>query len=229
MQQNSKQQGAALIISLMLLLTLSLASLGSLKMAILEEKMARNHRDQQIAFQRAEAVLVEAEHFVLQQDFTDSQRYNHCTDPLCFSEKCTQGLCRSTDYTEGNPCHLQHNTPWQERSTWANAPNHRTATYTPNGRYIIEFRCFAATTDETEQPAPRYRITALATGGTSTAQVMLQSTLQLPPPTTVESQDPLEALETSGTPLLPTDDQHLSTLRPTLRDSWRQLSTLNIR
>ncbi len=59
--QTSRQSGFALIVGLVVLVLLTLIMLTALKMASLEERMAGNLRNQNIAFQAAESALREAE------------------------------------------------------------------------------------------------------------------------------------------------------------------------
>jgi len=54
---SAHQQGAVLITALMLLVVLTLLGLAGMQSTILEERMAGNYRDRQIAFEAAEAAL----------------------------------------------------------------------------------------------------------------------------------------------------------------------------
>ena len=54
---NARQRGAVLVIALMMLVVLTLLGLASMQNTILEERMAGNYRDRQIAFEAAEAAL----------------------------------------------------------------------------------------------------------------------------------------------------------------------------
>jgi len=56
-----KQQGAVLIVSLLIMLIMTLISVAGLRTTTLEEKMVTNIRDKNIAFEAAEAALQEAE------------------------------------------------------------------------------------------------------------------------------------------------------------------------
>ncbi len=86
-----KQQGAVLVVSLILLLIMTLIGVSAMRTTILEEKMAGNYRDSNIAFQAAEAALRDAENDVI------------CTGAGCrtspisglnnFDSTCTAGLC----------------------------------------------------------------------------------------------------------------------------------------
>ncbi|MFT4191064.1 MAG: pilus assembly protein [Comamonas sp.] len=56
-----RQRGAALLVVLMMLAVVSLLGAAAVQMAILGERSARNDRDDQIAWQAAEAALADAE------------------------------------------------------------------------------------------------------------------------------------------------------------------------
>ncbi len=60
-----QQSGVVLVISLIMLLLLTLIGITGTQVTGLEEKMAGNVRDQNIAFQAAESALFEAEKFIL--------------------------------------------------------------------------------------------------------------------------------------------------------------------
>jgi len=62
-----RQSGAALIVSLILLLVMTLLGVSAMQTNVLEEKMAGNHWRTQLAFQAAERGLREAEQAVLDQ------------------------------------------------------------------------------------------------------------------------------------------------------------------
>jgi type IV pilus assembly protein PilX len=59
--KTSRQQGAVLVISLLLLLVMTLLGLGASQSTRLQERMAGNQRDQEVALQGAEASLRAAE------------------------------------------------------------------------------------------------------------------------------------------------------------------------
>lgn len=62
----NKQSGVVLVVGMIMLLLLTLIGLTGTHATSLEEKMAGNAQDQVIAFQAAEATLLEAEKFVLE-------------------------------------------------------------------------------------------------------------------------------------------------------------------
>jgi len=65
MTSKNKQTGVVLVVSLIMLLLLTLIGVTGTQVTTLEEKMAGNARDQNVAFQAAEATLIEAENFIL--------------------------------------------------------------------------------------------------------------------------------------------------------------------
>mgnify|MGYP001815085480 CR=1 FL=1 len=59
-----RQQGAVLAVTLMILLVVTLLTVSNMQSAILQEKMAGNNSDRNVAFQAAESGLREAEVFL---------------------------------------------------------------------------------------------------------------------------------------------------------------------
>ena len=59
-----KQQGAVLIVSLVILLVITMLAIGSMQNTMLEEKMAGNSSDRNLAFQSTESAVREAEVFI---------------------------------------------------------------------------------------------------------------------------------------------------------------------
>ena len=64
MKNIRQQNGSVLIISLIVMLVLTILGVSGMKSSVLEEKMAGNVRDKQLAFQAAEATLREAEKYI---------------------------------------------------------------------------------------------------------------------------------------------------------------------
>ncbi len=59
-----RQQGAVLVVSLVFLLVITMLAVGSMQNTMLEEKMAGNASDRNLAFQSTESAVREAEVFV---------------------------------------------------------------------------------------------------------------------------------------------------------------------
>lgn len=76
-----RQQGASLIMVLIVLTVVSLLGVAGIQISMMSERGARNDRDQQIAWQAAEAALLDAQ-FDLDDVTTASPRYNIGRFPL---------------------------------------------------------------------------------------------------------------------------------------------------
>lgn len=165
---NKNQSGAVLVISLIMLMLLTLIGISGTQNSALEEKMASNQRDKDLAFQAAESALSAAEASIdtLGPTFSD------------FSDAGTGGF-----YTEASTIP----TPQAilTDAFWNNSPVGVSSVSTlgndlatPN--YIIQ---------QVTIPAPPgglasqgYRITVRATGRSSDTVVILQSIyVPLPP------------------------------------------------
>jgi type IV pilus assembly protein PilX len=69
--KQNRQQGAALIISLIILVIMTIIGVSSIQNTTLEERMAGNMRDQNLAFQAAETALRYAEQYYIETQLTD--------------------------------------------------------------------------------------------------------------------------------------------------------------
>jgi len=196
------QQGSVLIISLVLLLLLTMVGVTGMNMTSLEERMSGNYRDHEMAFQAAEAALVDAENFIESTNLTLADFYTNpaCTTVNCFKSDCSGGsvnstsggLCFTGDFTSSsepvNSCVLDTSRPWESSARWSNPAQVANAPaltkLSADAKYIIEFRCFTVRDDSNASADPSvlaqwsllFRITALAQGGSSDSRVMLQST-----------------------------------------------------
>jgi type IV pilus assembly protein PilX len=123
------QSGAVLVTGLIFLLVLTMFVLALVRSGTLEERMARNARDQQMAREAAEAMLRDAESVSFNKPPFDPY------DASAFTPKCVQGLCRNPSAT----------TTWQALD-WANTNLTKTfsdtkfniPSVTTQPRYIIE-------------------------------------------------------------------------------------------
>ena len=113
-----KQLGAALITALSILLVLTILGIATVSTTVLQERMAGNARDYEVAFEAAESTLRQAETYI-----------NGLTDTTAFDSTGTAGLF-STAYV-GNA--------WETNSNWTNA---RTGSVGPDvgedPKYIIQ-------------------------------------------------------------------------------------------
>ncbi|WP_097462271.1 pilus assembly PilX family protein [Mangrovitalea sediminis] len=191
------QKGSVLLISLVFLLLLTIVGVTAMNISTLQEHMAGNYRDQDLAFQAAEAALLEGEQWVKSNSFELSQVYTNpqATGVNAFTATCNNGLCFDGTFPSSSApvtsCVPGTTTPWTSSTLWSTATRyHQLAAAdqmqgtVQNARYIIEFRCFTPRDSSNASPdpsdyaqwSPLFRITALASGSSADSQVMLQST-----------------------------------------------------
>lgn len=161
--RTTAQKGSVLIVSLIILLVLTMIGVTAMGTSSLEEKMAGNSRDRELAFQAAEAALTDAQTFL-------------------------EGIVATGGFTNVGGLYALTTSPdIQATSTW-NATNSRAYSATlPNiatqPRYIIELRPTTGGSETIDlndpgnsaQAITMFRITARGTGGTNTAVVILQA------------------------------------------------------
>ncbi len=163
---SNRQAGVVLIVSMVMLILLTLIGLTGSQVTSLEEKMAGNARDQNIAFQVAESTLIAAEQFVLSPaNPPDNTTYNEANGLL-------------TQFTADPDYFLA--------ATWTNANSASTLNFGNN--FINNATANVAVTN------PRYiikrinqfpdrtvfRITARAVGHNPGTQVILQEIFERP-------------------------------------------------
>lgn len=191
------QRGAALFVSLILLLVISLVGVSALETGSLEIKMAANYSDRQEAFQAAETALRVGEDFIENAGFKDSQVRNTCTGSNCFEATCADALCflgeykNSDDMIDCNPLADTTDLPvWQDSAlnVWNSGKNFSVPITGSDAEaaYIIEFVCFSEKGDgssfDTSQPnngSPVFRVTALGISSSEKSRVVLQTTYRI--------------------------------------------------
>ena len=179
-----KQRGAALIIGLIFLVILTLVEVTAMQTTTLEEHIAGNNRDRNVAFQAAEAMLRDGERDIV---CSNAAGTGACTRavPISgisgFDQNCTNGLCYS-GRTDGlfQASDGSWKPAWQAFSMTA-APSVPYGNYTnavainslaSQPRYLIEaFRKWPPGSNGWRY---YYRITALAVGTNNNTQVNLQ-------------------------------------------------------
>lgn len=174
-----QQRGAALIISLILLVLITMVGVASLRNVVLEEKMASNFYDRSLAFQAAEAGLRAGEAVAVAQASTTPRHAQALalavpTSSAQCATSCSGGLCSAP----GVHC--------DERWAISDFPGWTDATgVTLNAQagaapqYFVEFLGNDFPCDP-EQPTlnnscARYRVTARSQTGADRAEVILQS------------------------------------------------------
>ena len=175
------QKGVVLIMSMVILFAMTLIGISSMNTTSLEERIASNNRDRQIAFQAAEAALRQGERDTKNPTDTAFTTANYLTD-------CPDGLCDCGDISVGCVTYWVDDVPTKSDVAWNISSTHRTYSTLLNGvttpaKYILEFMGYVCPTSASCTPAagdPKiFRVTALATGRTNSSKVMLQSTIQV--------------------------------------------------
>lgn len=189
-----RQRGVTLVIVLMLLVIVTLLGVGAARIALLGERTTRNERDYQVAWQSAEAALMDAQFDIRGPNADAAQRVALFTPddiskfvPGCNTAPEFRGLCAPS---EGKPVWAQVN--FLDDST--GAPTVAYGTFTGRSfdagglgvkparlpRYMIEVvrdqtPMGSAASNNTNKPAPiMYRITAMGFGPREDVQVVLQ-------------------------------------------------------
>lgn len=173
------QRGAALLTGLIFLVILTLLTLSAMKATSLEERMAGNARDQDIAFQAAEAAIRDVM----------LNRIPTLSPASAFVAGCAAGLCLPDNVTPVWTT-ISNNNEWNTAKTAQYpAPSATGGSAAPalanvvaQPSYIIEYvpGAFAPegfSMDANARGVTAYRITARGWGRTPQAAVTLQSTI----------------------------------------------------
>ncbi|WP_088283471.1 PilX N-terminal domain-containing pilus assembly protein [Ideonella sp. A 288] len=178
------RSGFTLIAILVMIVVLAFLALAAVSTGIVQERMAGNARDRNVALQAAEAALRDAE--------VDIEANLSLTSG--FSAACGNGLCLAPSMTASNPSSAPRwtNLDWAEQSRAYGSVTGATSLKGPGNeplasqpRYFVEMLpslpaavgnsvCVGCTTIATEK-ARAYRITVRATGVRDSTVVMLQS------------------------------------------------------
>ncbi|WP_084460969.1 pilus assembly PilX family protein [Curvibacter gracilis] len=192
---SKRQRGVSLMVVLILLIIVSLLGVGGIQLATMGERSARNDRDQQIAWQAAEAALVDAEFDIYSKGVivgTRTSVFMPATDTSQFVIGCgssgnQKGLCAET--VTGKPAWLSvdflDTSSSAKTVAWGTFTGRSTSNPYPTGgglksaqapRYVIE-----AIKDPTEVqtkgiPESRYvyRVTAMGFGPRQDIQAVIQ-------------------------------------------------------
>ena len=170
-----RQQGAALLFSLIILLLLTVIGVTVLQTTTLQERMAGAQRDRFIAFQAAEATIREAERFLDQlvlPEFNGANGlFHHASAPLPLIYE-TEGhrVDWNATFNQGSVSPRPYTGSSLDDMLPASAPQ---------PRYVIEEvpSSTASGPGAADEPVTEgflYRITALATGPSGRSTVVLQ-------------------------------------------------------
>ncbi|WP_394202818.1 pilus assembly PilX family protein [Marinagarivorans algicola] len=170
MQSSAKQQGATLIVALVLLAIVTIVGIAGMRGTNLEMKMIASARDRAIAFEAAESALRGVEQYF--QNLATPTKValptGVITNPLpdltdvkkVFAANCLdgkKGFCFRGLFDESAPYECKTYNPatpqlkpiWEDEAIWENASLTETVKVDPNiakngivVRYIVEFMCF---------------------------------------------------------------------------------------
>ncbi len=182
-----QQSGVALFMSLIMLLIITVLGLSSVQTTTLQERMARNARDSNLAFLAAESALKDAEALI--------ETFNTVDDAFGIDPKDAnpRQCIASPNAASGRYHELDYNCqPNWEIVDWGGNSGYYTSSVTVEGvatqpKYIIEHvKTLSAFEDRLnltnigeDLGAGRvqiFRVTAYGTGGTDSARAMIQST-----------------------------------------------------
>lgn len=166
----SRQKGAVLVVSLLLLLVITLVSVASMQRSVLQERMTANLYERQLAVQQVEAALRSAENWVAAQ----------LPDPR------VQIPANGWFYDVPAPALIDR---WLDPLTeWRAAPVIN-ADMANSAQYFIEYLgewpspinpdCASATTIEPDCLSPTFRITARNIVTPGTPEVLMQTIWRL--------------------------------------------------
>lgn len=170
----NKQEGVVLIVSLIMLLMMTLLGVTAMNTSSMEEKMAGNSRDVELALESSETALRNAELWLANQAVELEPKSNGSTRIWTLN---------AMDPTTSNAVNW-----WQERNTawWGNNAVAYDASVTlplinSDPYTIIEYKQFIPDdllvgNGNSSQGITYYRVTARGTGGSDYAKVLLQST-----------------------------------------------------
>lgn len=95
---SKKQNGSALVVSLIVLLIVTVFGLAAMQSSILQVKMATSTKERNRVFVAAESALRVAELRLQQDTPTFDDLHSGCTGANCFTSDCTNGLCFAGEY-----------------------------------------------------------------------------------------------------------------------------------
>jgi type IV pilus assembly protein PilX len=185
------ERGASLIMIMVILTIISILGIAGIKISMMSERGARNDRDQQIAWEAAEAALLDAEQDIFGPAASSRRStFTPVTDIQAFAEGCgtggnTRGLCAPT--ISGRPVWLTPGFDFSDSSS--RAPSTAYGTFTGHTlaagsigiqpvqlpRYVIEPIRDPADRDMSN-PSPKfvYRVTAMGFGPRKDIQAVVQ-------------------------------------------------------
>ena len=189
-----RQRGASLIVSLLMLIVVLLLGISAAQLALQGEKASRNERDRMVAFQAAEAALMDAEMDIEGSPDAAASRSNLFSkdsalgfpaegEPGCYAGGGNShlGLCRraadgatpvwqTVDFDEEGGASVRYGTFTGQSFQTGQGP---LPAKLP--RYVIELMVYNKQGESAEKISYFYRITAIGFGPRDTTQIVLQT------------------------------------------------------
>jgi len=191
------ERGVTLIVVLILLVVVTILGVGGARIALLSERSTRFDRDYQVAWQAAEAALIDAEYDIAGPNTGAAQRVNTFKpeniglfSPTCGISADTRGLCAHSEttipiWTAVDFMNTSGNAPtvaYGEKTDFPFVTNTVGVQPSRKPRYIIEwvYDTRPGVDAQIRPPGtPRpilYRITSIGFGPNDQVQAMMQST-----------------------------------------------------
>lgn len=163
-----RQGGAALIVSLLFLVMLTLIGIGAMTTTTLEEKMAGNARDYNVALQAGEAALKDAWGDINSTRISGMAGFDTaCSDGLCERSATTSiPIWSAMDWSIAGPA-----TVYGSKTGAVTLPG----AYAPP-RYVLEVFEDPKSSQRVGEKTYLYRATARGFGTSETAQATVQAT-----------------------------------------------------
>ena len=184
------ERGASLIMIMIILTIISILGIAGIKISMMSERGARNDRDQQMAWEAAEAALLDAEQDIAGASSTRRSIFTPVTNEQAFVDGCgtsgnSRGLCAMA--ITGRPVWLTAGFDFSDTSS--SAPSTAYGTFTGRTfaagstgiqpfqapRYVIEAIRDPAHRDSGDlSPSYVYRVTAMGFGPRKDIQAVMQ-------------------------------------------------------
>lgn len=169
---STRPRGLALVAVMLLLMVAMLMAVAALRTVNLEERIAGQARDRQVAFQMAEAALRDAEQMIS----GDTDGPFMPLRPGQFTATCVNGLCRSVP---GTPVWTAFSeTDWAGTMAWAYGAATGAAALAGSSaapRFVVEYQGTAQPIEPGKPCVALFLVTARARGATAATEVILQS------------------------------------------------------
>ena len=186
MYRQKRQLGASLIMVMLILVVVSVLGIGGAQIALMSERGARNDRDQQIAWQAAEAALIDSEIDMINPASTRKAIFDG-KNVIAFESGCgttgsSKGLCALELNASGKPAWLTANFTLPNAGAMTTGLGDFTSSIFPAGvvgvqprvipRYVIEV--VPDPIGDKSDPSYLYRVTAMGFGPRTDIQAVLQ-------------------------------------------------------